>query len=222
VDRAPAPDRGGVSVTRSSQRESAQRRRDALLHAAMEIAGESGAGAATHRAIAARADVPLATTSYFFSSITELMEEATRRFASERAAELDALAAALSGGASPDEVGGQFAALLLAVPRAGALAQIEAYLSAARSAELREAVAGALGAFERVAARASSSAGARRPDDGARAFVALADGFALQHLACPRADDEQALRDALRALFIAYAMDAGEQGEWDARLARRP
>ncbi|HEY2428096.1 MAG TPA: hypothetical protein VGI06_04125 [Acidimicrobiales bacterium] len=211
-----------MSTTRSSQRESAQRRRDALLRAAIEIAGESGAASATHRAIAARADVPLATTSYFFGSIGELMEEATRRYASERADDLDAVAAALSGGASPDEIAGQFAALLLAVPRSSALAQIEAYLSAARDHGLRGAVAGALAAFERVAAAALRAAGARRPEEGARAFVALADGFALQHLACPRPDDERALRDALRALFIAFAMDADELADWDGRLAHRP
>ena len=37
-----------------------------------------GAGAVTHRAVAARAGVPLSTTSYFFSSIDELVTEALR------------------------------------------------------------------------------------------------------------------------------------------------
>ena len=56
-----------------AHRASAQRRRVALLEAAAELAAETGAGAVTHRAVAARAGVPLSTTSYFFSSIDELV-----------------------------------------------------------------------------------------------------------------------------------------------------
>ena len=40
---------------------------------------------------------------------------------------------------------------------------------------------------------------------GARAFMALSDGFVLQHLANPRPDDEVELREAMRCLFSAYA-----------------
>ena len=58
-----------------THRASAQRRRAALLDAAAELAAEIGAGAVTHRAVAARAGVPLSTTSYFFGSIDELVTE---------------------------------------------------------------------------------------------------------------------------------------------------
>src|SRR6478609_7665045 len=73
-----------------AHRASAQRRRAALLEAAAELAAEIGAGAVTHRAVAARAGVPLSTTSYFFSSIDELVTEALRVGASERVADFDA------------------------------------------------------------------------------------------------------------------------------------
>lgn len=209
-----------MTARRTTQRESAQRRRDALLRAAVEIAAESGAGAATHRAIAARADVPLATTSYFFESIADLMAEAMRTFAGLRVEELDGARAAVSAHTTPDQLAARFAVLLLGADRTAALAQIEAYLSAARVPDLRTAVAGALEAFEAVAAAALSAAGARRPVEGARAFVALADGFALQHLACRRPDDEAVLREALRSLFIAYAMDDDERALWDRRMSR--
>jgi TetR/AcrR family transcriptional regulator, regulator of biofilm formation and stress response len=185
----------------------------------MDIAGESGAGAATHRAIAAKAKVPLATTSYFFSSITELLQQATRRFTADRASELDVVASTMGEGANPHQIAERFADLLLDADRTSALAQIEAYLSAARTAGLRDAVATALSAYERVAVAALQAAGAHRATEGARAFVALADGFAIEHLACPRSDDKQALRDALRCLFIAYAMDDDERSMWDDRLA---
>lgn len=201
-----------------TRRESAQLRRDALLRAAVEIAGESGAAAATHRAIAARAEVPLATTSYFFESIADLMGEAMRTFAAARAVELDAASVSFVSPPSPDELAGRFATLLLGADRVLALAQIEAYLSAARAAELRDAVAEALRAFERVAITALRAAGARRPEEGARAFVALADGFALHHLAFPRPDDHLVLRDAFRALFVSYAMGDDDRAVWDERM----
>jgi DNA-binding transcriptional regulator YbjK len=204
----------------TARRQSAQRRRDALLRAAVDIAAESGAAAATHRSIAARADVPLATTSYFFESIADLMTEAMRTFADARVAELDSVNAAMTGSATAEDIAAGFAALLANADRTTSLAQIEAYLSAARAPAMRGAVAAALEAFERVAAAALRAAGARRPEDGARAFVALADGFGLQHLACPREGDEEALREALRALYIAYAMDDAERAEWDARMRR--
>ena len=61
---------------RRGQRASARLRRAALVQAAAELASEVGAGSVTHRAVAARAGVPLSTTSYFFSSIDELVTEA--------------------------------------------------------------------------------------------------------------------------------------------------
>ena len=190
---------------RSPRTDSARRRRAALLQAATEIAGESGASAATHRAVAARAGVPAATPGYFFSSITELMAEALRTFVRERTGEFAALIEAFPEGADPDEVGAAFATTLLAGDRTSELAQIEAYLHAARGEELRGAVAEAMAAFELAAEAALRAAGARRPEAGARAFMALSDGFVLQHLANPRPDDEVELRDAMRALFAAYA-----------------
>ncbi|MBX3287035.1 MAG: TetR family transcriptional regulator, partial [Actinobacteria bacterium] len=72
-----------------THRASAQRRRAALLDAAAELAAEIGAGAVTHRAVAARAGVPLSTTSYFFGSIDELVTEALRTSAQSRVAAFD-------------------------------------------------------------------------------------------------------------------------------------
>lgn len=202
-------------------RPSTELRRNALVRAATEIIGESGTAAATHRAIAAKAGVPLSTTSYFFASIASLLEAAIRQFTAERAAQLEALAAGLASGVSPDEIASLFASVLLSGERAAELAQIEAYLHAARTDNLRQPVAEAMDAFERVAVVALSAAGALRPHEGARAFVALADGAVMAHLARPRDDDEAVLREGLRSLFLAYAMEDFERAEWDRRLAGR-
>jgi DNA-binding transcriptional regulator YbjK len=185
----------------------------------MEIVAEAGTAAATHRAIAARAGLPPSTTSYFFSSIEELLDEATRRFTSNRAAELDAVSQALPERSTGDEIAALFAEVLLTGERAMELAQIEAYLHAARSSHLRDAVAESMSAFERAAETALAAAGARRPKAGARVFMAMVDGFVLEHLARPDEYDRIELTDALRALFIAYAMDDEERASWDRRLA---
>lgn len=182
-------------------RPSAQRRREALLEAATAIAGEEGVGAATHRGVAARAGVPPATTSYFFGSIDELVEEALRAFVAARTEEFAALLAELEA-ATIDDVARAFASVLLAGDRTAELAQIEAYLHAARGEGLRGAVADAMSAFEAAAEAALRQVGAKDPAAGARRFMALSDGFVLQHLANPRPDDEAELEAALRAMFI--------------------
>lgn len=190
-----------TSTRRRPHRPSARRRRDALLDAAVQIAGESGAGAVTHRAVAARAGLPLATTSYFFGSITELLAEALRVATARRAAELDRLATEMAGETRPEEMAEHFAELLLSRDRVAELAEIESYLSAARAPELRDAVGEVTAAYERVAASALRAVGAADPERAAPAFKALSDGFVLSHLAYPRPDDQQRLAAALLALF---------------------
>jgi len=183
-------------------RESAQRRREALLRAAIELVAESGTGAATHRAIANRAGVPLATTSYFFDSIDDLLAEATLYFTADQATAYEALAAELEG-APPALISAQFAAALMGSDRTVELAQVEAYLHAARDPALRPATAAVMAAFEHSTVVALEAAGIAEPARLARTVVALVDGFMLQHLANPRPDDEEQLRDALDALVAA-------------------
>ena len=190
-------------MTGRVHRESAQRRREALLRAAIEIVAESGTGAATHRAIAARAGVPLSTTSYFFESIDELLAEATAHFTAQQAAAYEDLAASLAG-ASPSVVASRFAAALMGSDRTVELAQVEAYLHAARQPELRDATAAVMAAFERATTAALDAVGIADSQRLAGTIVALVDGVMLHHLANPRPDDEERLRAGLDALVLAF------------------
>ena len=201
----------------------AQARRDALLRAAVEVAAERGTAGTTHRAVTERAGVPLATASYFFSSIDELVAEALRTFVADEASRLQELATQLGRDErSPDEVAGALSeAAMPAGPLPWALAQFEAYLEAARGSALREPVAEALAAYEQVAATALEAADAPAAAEVAPAFNALTDGFALHHLARPRPDDVDALRRALRLLFLGVLVEHG-QAERAVELARRP
>jgi DNA-binding transcriptional regulator YbjK len=52
------------------------RRRQALVEAAAELLAEGGFDAVRHRAVADRAGLPLASTTYYFRSLDELVEAA--------------------------------------------------------------------------------------------------------------------------------------------------
>ncbi|GAA0371004.1 hypothetical protein GCM10009530_21450 [Microbispora corallina] len=62
--------------TRRRPQERAVRRREALLDAAVDLMGEGGFAAVTHRAVAQRAGLPLAATSYYFSCRDDLLASA--------------------------------------------------------------------------------------------------------------------------------------------------
>lgn len=70
--RAVAP----VSSQPRRPQERAVRRREALLDAAVDLLGDGGFAAVTHRAVARRAGLPLAATSYYFTSRDQLLAEA--------------------------------------------------------------------------------------------------------------------------------------------------
>jgi DNA-binding transcriptional regulator YbjK len=188
-------------------RASGQVRRDALLQAAAEVAAESGIGAITHRSVTERAGVPLATASYFFTSIDELAAEAMRVFTAARTAELEALAAGLAAEhRSLDEIA-EALALASATERTWTLAQFEAYMQAARAPGIRPAVRDTLAAFDGFVAAVLHAAGGTDPEGTAASYVALADGLALRRLAVDQPFDAGELNRALRALFIGYLVE---------------
>jgi DNA-binding transcriptional regulator YbjK len=218
-----ATDQPAPSDSPRRHRPSAQARREALLQAAVEVAAERGVAGTTHRAVTERAGLPLATASYFFASIDDLVAEALRTFVADEAARLEAIAEQLDRDADrPDLAAALSEASMPSGPLPWALAQFEAYLQAARDEAMRPPVADALAAYEHVAELALSAAGAPAEcaAGAAPAFNALADGFALHRLARPQAGDVAALQRALRLLFLGLLV---EQGELDraARLAGR-
>jgi DNA-binding transcriptional regulator YbjK len=218
-----ATDQPAPSDSPRRYRPSAQARREALLQAAVEVAAERGVAGTTHRAVTERAGLPLATASYFFASIDDLVAEALRTFVADEAARLEAIAEQLDRDADrPDLAAALSEASMPSGPLPWALAQFEAYLQAARDEAMRPPVADALAAYEHVAELALSAAGAPAEcaAGAAPAFNALADGFALHRLARPQAGDVAALQRALRLLFLGLLV---EQGELDraAHLAGR-
>ena len=205
------------------RQERSKARREALLRAAIALRAEGGARAVTHRAVAARAGLPAASTTYYFDSIQQLTEEALALHVADRVRELDAvIGEAIAGGRSAEEVGARLAEALADRATDVVVAQYEIYLEAVRNPNMRPTVAGALDAFEQFAVVVLKALGARDPEGAAPAFIALVDGFALHRLARPRprADEVALLRKALRTLFLAEIIDPAELAPWTERLGR--
>ena len=73
-----------------------ERRRYALVSAAAELLCEGGFEAVRHRAVARRAGLPLASTTYYFSSLDDLIANAVAHIGMLEVAQLRAEVAALS------------------------------------------------------------------------------------------------------------------------------
>ena len=54
-------------------------RRDRLIDVAIDVIADRGVAGATHRAVAEAADVPLGSTTYYFSTLDDLHREAIGR-----------------------------------------------------------------------------------------------------------------------------------------------
>ena len=147
----------------SPRQERGRQRRQALLRAAISLLGEAGAKSVTHRAVAERAGLPLASTTYYFESVDELIEEALKLHVAERVAELQEMAAVALGAASASaqDIAERLAEVLVAAPGPILAAQYQLYLEAGRNPALQPAVAEALAAFEGLAAGVLTTLGAR-------------------------------------------------------------
>ena len=198
-----------------AHRASAQRRRAALLEAAVKLSAELGAGAVTHRAVAARAGVPLSTTSYFFSSIDELVTEALRVGATDRVSDFDAAerTAVLAVDVPITTVIDTVVDQALGCSRNAEGSQVEYYLAAGRQPELQPEASAIVERFaERVATQLQRT-GAVRANEAAWAITALGDGAMLHRLAQVDIDHRERLASGLRVLVAAAMLRDDEIDE---------
>ena len=179
------------------------RRRDAILQAALRVIAEQGVAAVTHRAVAAEADVPLASTTYYFESLDELLEGALFMFVNAETERLAVVAEGLEGTElQPLEAAQLFRAEL----EDGSVAQFELYLEASRRPRLREVARQCLDLYAAIAESALRATGAEHPEAYARGFVALFDGYGLHRIA---GGGDQGFEDALMALWAAATRATG-------------
>lgn len=184
-----------------------------MLRATLELIGEHGTDAVTHRAVAERAGVPLSATTYYFASREDLLEQALLDAAREEiewieGLVLDLVARELSVAEWAEQVAGALAREAARDP-ARQVALYELGLEAARRPALRADLERWQVAQLRLAQMGARAAGSDDPRADAPVVLATLTGLMFAQAANPRADfGETLLRPVLRRLFSRLAPPA--------------
>jgi len=193
-----------VRAARPTRAEQRAERRGAIIDAAVTIIATEGLPAVTHRAVAREAKVPLAATTYYFSSKDEILREALEALAASEVERLAAIASTIRSVESPDQLAGLVAQALFPDPGEAErrwIAQFEIYLEAARNPALRPAVEHWRSAFVEVAESALRVAGAPDPERRAELAVAGMNGLLIDRIRGIGEDPARTLQQRLRELF---------------------
>ncbi|KOV85264.1 TetR/AcrR family transcriptional regulator [Nocardia sp. NRRL S-836] len=170
-------------------------RRQRIIEAAVEVISESGLPALTHRTAAARADVPLGSTTYHFLSLDELLDAAVHTVAERNVARLRDWARSLPSDADLSTELASFIVLLAGEHRQTSVLAYELYGGALRRPALRAAST----SWDEMLTDVFTS---KVDVTTARALTALFNGLLFQALVSPgkpkHADLDQVLRRLLR------------------------
>jgi TetR/AcrR family transcriptional regulator, regulator of biofilm formation and stress response len=182
-------------------------RRDALLEAVLKIVGEVGAEAVTHRRVAEVADLPLASTTYYFESKEHLLTAALELAAERDIARLNEFA--VHPVTADDPIGLAIAALLDPTDETGPsqrgsmIANYALLLEAARRPALQAVARRWTEAYLDVLGRLLAAAGSAEPAADAELLMAAADGLLIEQLtAGTRGDLAPRLRRLATALVV--------------------
>lgn len=170
-------------------------RREALLDAVLAIVAERGTDAVTHRRVAEVAELPLASTTYWFQSREHLLTAAL-----ELAAERDIvrLREQVSSGPRGTESPGSRAVRAILTPagspsraghRSSLITTYALLLEAARSPALREVSTHWTQAYLETIGELLAEAGSRRPREDAELLLSAADGLLIEQLASGATND---------------------------------
>jgi DNA-binding transcriptional regulator YbjK len=178
-----------VTTSQKSKRPRGAARREALLEAVLEIVAEVGAEAVTHRRVAEQAQLPLASTTYWFDSKEDLLTAALQLAAERDVARLHELADQLR---ERDPLEAVLATVLDPVDepanRASLMATYALLLEAARRPALQELARRWTDAYLETIGELLARAGSVRPREDAQLVLAAADGLQLEQLAAGDVD----------------------------------
>lgn len=173
-----------------------ERRRQALTEAAGELLREGGFGALRHRAVAERAGLPLASTTYYFDSLDDLITAAVEHTSRQ---DLAAGRAALDSAAEPLDV--VLDQLLGSASRDGGLDAVllryEQLVGAGRRPYLAPLMRTLRGELDGLLAEAFARAGHPLDADGLRRVVETVDGAVISALIEAAPDPRAVARAAL-------------------------
>ncbi|GAA4687065.1 TetR/AcrR family transcriptional regulator [Phytohabitans rumicis] len=189
---------------RTQRRRDPEARKEALATAALEVIAEAGIGRTTHRAVAARADLPLGATTYYFPTLDDLIAAGLRRATEAVRADLRVWAERLATAPDLPAALARMSAAYLA-DRRRAQIEYELYVAAARDPVLRPLAREWLRGLRDVLEPHVGAAAARD-------VCALLDGAMLQALVTGGDLDEKALAEAIRRLTRGGAGCGGGTG----------
>jgi DNA-binding transcriptional regulator YbjK len=164
-------------------------RRRLIVEAALRVIARDGVNAVTHRAVAAEADVALASTTYHFSSKAEIVTEALE-LAIDRSIAAVERHTSPPRPATPGALVDRLVELVEALcgdDQAPLAAQYELLIEAGRSPELRQVAERWDGAYMGGLRAIAAAAGIRDPDETAAILSDLIDGALLYLVSAPRA-----------------------------------
>jgi TetR/AcrR family transcriptional regulator, regulator of biofilm formation and stress response len=161
-------------------------RREALLDAVIQIVADRGVDEVTHRRVAEVAQLPLASTTYWFASREEMLTAALELAARRDIARLERCAQELTEvDVTPDMILSLIFDPLaddLQHSRGSVLGAYALWLEAARRPALRELASGWSEAYVAATSRLLGRAGSPNPVGDARLVVAAIDGLAVHQL----------------------------------------
>lgn len=188
-------------------------RRGELLDAAIALFAEGGARGITHRAVAAKAGLPSATTNYYFPSIDELIEAALSQHMENLLSDLHSITSIpLEEDISFDDVAGLIAGIFSVRPAEVVALNMSIYVAAARTPELRPKAAEAAAAFVAIAEKMLQHLGMVGAEEIARSLIMVLAGSTLGRLSEQRTDEEVAttLYNSLRRLVTGALLSEDE------------
>ncbi|ORW21517.1 TetR family transcriptional regulator [Mycolicibacter nonchromogenicus] len=181
-----------------------ERRRYALISAAAELLREGGFDAVRHRAVAQRAGLPLASTTYYFSSLEDLIAHAVEHIGMLEVAQLRARIAELSRRRRSAETTADILVELLVGEQGDEqiaeqlISRYERYIVCSRHPALRDIQRRLLHQRSDAVTEAVERSGRIARVETAYSLVCMVDGAVMAALV----DDLQGPRAAARAAVI--------------------
>lgn len=197
-------------------------RRDQLLDAAIALFAEGGTRIITHRAVAAKAGLPPATTTYYFTSIDELIAAALSRHIELWLRDLKSLTARpVEGDVSLADANGLIVTIFAARSTDMVGLQLSIYLAAARNPGLRSTAAEAL---EVLATKMLRQVGTVDPESVSHSVVSVILGSAISRLSERHSNEDEVamLYRSIRSLVVAASLSEDEIAEKLQRLKSGP
>jgi DNA-binding transcriptional regulator YbjK len=181
-----------------------ERRRCALVSAAAELLCEGGFEAVRHRSVANRAGLPLASTTYYFSSLDDLIAAAVEHVGMREAAQLRSRVSTLSRRRRGAESTADVLVDLLVDESAGSapseelISRYERYIACARQPALRDVQRRILRQRNDAVGEAVERSGRSVRTELLAALMCAVDGAVVSALV----DDEETPRATARATLI--------------------